>query len=223
MDKKHTNTFLSIDEDNYIKNLSSSDLIARKCLTYTEYLNKIENTGKTFSETDINKLKYIFKHIYKIFKNPIKYIKYDNILQYIDFSKILDFEYNISLIDNKYENGYPHTRKNIIFITKNILKQNDIDILKIIIHEIIHIYQRYNVMRNYLKKYKEIERKEYHRSNPDTNNKIYEKKGVKIMRYRDKNPRGIWDVKHTYEHPYEEMAYKIEKLINYNLNNRKRK
>jgi len=44
----------------------------------------------------------------------------------------------------EYEQGLPHTRENIILLSKNVLKYDELDLTSTLIHEKIHIYQRYN-------------------------------------------------------------------------------
>jgi hypothetical protein len=84
----------------------------------------------------------------------------------------------------------PHTRENVILLSKNVLKNDALNLTNTLLHEKIHIYQRYNpeIFDTIIKEMglHELERKhfkqaKYIRSNPDTNNKIY---------YRKKNSGG---------------------------------
>ena len=142
----------------------------------------------------------------------------------------------------EYEEGLPHTRENIIFVSKNVLKYDELNLTNTLIHEKIHIYQRYNsvLFENIIKDMGliEIDKKAYKsakyiRSNPDTNSKIYyapdnTKKGiatdanVMVCLYRNNNPNSINDVIHknySTEHPYEKIAYEIaENYYKYNKN-----
>ena len=43
-----------------------------------------------------------------------------------------------------YESGLPHTRKNIIFLSDKVLINDEDELIKVLIHEKIHIYQRNN-------------------------------------------------------------------------------
>jgi hypothetical protein len=80
------------------------------------------------------------------------------------------------------EQGLPHTRENIILLSKNVLKYDELNLTNTLIHEKIHIYQRYNpdIFDKIIKDMGliELDKKsfkyaKYIRSNPDTNNKLY--------------------------------------------------
>jgi hypothetical protein len=140
----------------------------------------------------------------------------------------------------EYEEGLPHTRDNIIFVSKNVLKYDELNLTNTLIHEKIHIYQRYNsnIFDKIIKDMRllEIDKKAYKsakyiRSNPDTNNKIYyaaanaamvSDANVMVCLYRNDNPNSINDVIHknySMEHPYEKIAYEIaENYYKYNKN-----
>jgi len=129
----------------------------------------------------------------------------------------------------EYEEGLPHTRQDVIFITSSIIPVSDEfadDLINILIHEKIHIYQRYNK--------KEIDNKikaegymilpeskinkdllYLRRSNPDIDNTIYYNpvnNKEMIFYYRTDKPNNISDIltnDFSLEHPYEKMAYEI--------------
>jgi len=125
----------------------------------------------------------------------------------------------------------PHTRENVIFLSKNVLKYDELNLTNTLIHEKIHIYQRYNskIFDKIISDMglKELDKESYKyakyiRSNPDTNNKIYYKvnsttdaldeDNIMVCLYRNNKPNGINDVIHTNyakEHPYEKIAYEI--------------
>ena len=165
--------------------------------------------------------KYLFKDLFK--KNKIN-------------------NWNICITKNNFMFNFPFTLGNIIFLPQEYImssiNKNDNDYTITLIHEKIHIYQRYNIniWDNYIKKYynwKKINT-EYLSGydniiyNPDTlypnnlycylyNNELY-------FGYLNKKLKKEWinietgEIKNNvsfskYEHPYEELAYNISNDI----------
>ena len=188
MNKNETIKFIINDEDNYIKNMSVYDLYARKVSSTNEYINLITNNCLDF--TDDQK---------KIIKNNSN-----------------NSYFKIALIDNKYEEGYPHTRKDIIFLSPDIINNNNLK--KIIKHELVHIKQRFNkiLFNNY-----DISRKRNTelliRANPDLDEYIYKNKDNLELYYiySSDKPTGINDIikiNNLGEHPNEIEAYELENI-----------
>ena len=205
---KETQEFIYADDDNFIQNMTKYDIYARTQQYIKHiYIDRIQSVCSYFTYNEKN---YIYKIVNKINKKltnvniPWKFAKTDGIV---------------------YENGFSHTRKDIIFLTSKHLKYTEDDFIKLLIHEKIHIYQRYNKkkMHLYLKKlgyivhcYKEqfIKR----RSNPDLDEYIYKDPMGKIMicEYQNEHPKNLMDIQpmHTkYEHPYEMLSYISENLF----------
>ena len=194
MTYKDTANFLAKDNDGYVRNLTELDLHARNVKTHIDYLNNIDDT--TVSFTDEEK-----KLLVKCANNADKYLKDEkfaelNYGKHLDGKQIADIKWifantyaNYSKdVIKEYEQGLPHTRENIILLSKNVLKNNELkeynelDLTNTLIHEKIHIYQRYNpeLFDKIIKEMglKELDKKsfrhaKYIRSNPDTNNKLY--------------------------------------------------
>ena len=65
-----------------------------------------------------------------------------------DYKELINIKWIFECTDNndkkQYEEGLPHTRENIIFLTKSIIKNNEENLINTLIHEKIHIYQRNN-------------------------------------------------------------------------------
>ena len=242
MTYKETAEFFANDADMYVRNMTDLDLHARKVKTYIEYINNIEDTAISFTDDEKELLTRCAENadIY-LRKETFKELKYGD---YINGNNIADIKwifantytnrFNDMLKEN--EEGLPHTRENIIFLSKNVLKYDELNLTNTLIHEKIHIYQRNNskifdkIISNM--GLKELDKKSYKyakfiRSNPDTNNKIYyattadnnidevdnvDEDDVMVCLYRNTNPNGINDVIHTNyakEHPYEKIAYEI--------------
>jgi len=188
MTYKDTANFLAKDNDGYVRNLTELDLLARNVKTHIDYLNNIDDTTISFTE-DEKKL------LVKCANNADKYLMDEKFAE-LKYGKHLDGKeiagikwvfantyanYSKDVI-KEYEQGLPHTRENIILLSKNVLKYNELDLTSTLIHEKIHIYQRYNpeLFDKIIKEMglKELDKKsfrhaKYIRSNPDTNNKLY--------------------------------------------------
>jgi hypothetical protein len=190
LSKIETTNFIIKDNDNYIKNMSVYDLYARKVLSHEEYINLIINECLDFTE-DQKKI------IYKCIDNN-------------------DLSFKIALINDKYEEGFPHTREDIIFLSPNVIYNTNLK--KIIKHEITHIKQRYkitNLQQNYI-----ISRKRNTepliRANPDLDEYIYKdiNSGLELYYiYSSEKPNGINDIikiNNLGEHPFEIEAYEKE-------------
>lgn len=212
--------FINNDEDGFLNNLSIYDLKSRNCKSTQEYKDKIISCF-----IDLNndlKLKLI------------KCCKKADELLLNNYKDLINIPWKFCIYyKNLYENGYPHTRKDLIFISKDIIKQlSEKDLVKTLIHEKFHIFQRYNpdsyIIKNYLKKYnyekyipfyKFRENNPLLRSNPDLDNWIYKDDNqIYYCEYINENPKNIGETKQSskLEHPFEHMAYEIsEELIQY--------
>jgi hypothetical protein len=197
--REESSNIIKNDSDNYIKNLSKYDLYARDVSMPEEYIYKIIEGCLNFTESQIEKLNSCSKIARKFFNN--KYI------------------WKFCLINNVYEEGFPHTRMDIIFLSPNIVNYTDDNLIKILIHESVHIYQRYNKteINNYLQEngYTVSRRRDsepFIRANPDLDEYIYkDKNGVEMInKYKSSMPKGINDIiPSKNEHPFETMAYEI--------------
>ena len=235
MTYKETSNFLTTDNDRYVRDFSELDLHARNVKTYMEYIENIEDTAISFSDEEKKLLikcannadKYFKKETYKELKYG-KHINGDDIAN-IKWIFANTYTNHFNNVIKEYEEGLPHTRENIIFVSKNVLKYDELNLTNTLIHEKIHIYQRYSsklfdkIIREMglleLDK-KSFKYAKYIRSNPDTNNKIYydnvdnniDNNNIMVYMYRNDSPNGINDVIHnnySREHPYEKIAYEI--------------
>jgi hypothetical protein len=113
-----TKLFLGIDYDNYIYNLTKIDLYARKAKSNSDYLSMITDATADFTFFEMCKITYAINKT-------------------TDFLSKNDYLENINNIQWKiaktnglvYENGMPHTRSDIIFLTDVILKNISIKVL----------------------------------------------------------------------------------------------
>jgi hypothetical protein len=211
---KDTAAFILKDDDNYVNHMSSADLYARKVSTTDEYKINASKYALNFTTNDKQNLIKCSKKADDFFKN----YNYKNIL---NCDKIAKLKWCFALTDNFYEEGLPHTRKDVIFVSTNVIKFEEISLITTLIHEKVHIYQKCyeNEMSALLQKMgfieKPISSPSLKRSNPDINNKIYydiHTNQLMLSIYKSNKPNSISDVEntnHSFEHPYEKMAYDI--------------
>lgn len=224
MSGNETSKFLLEDKDNYIRNMSYSDLYARNVRSYNVYFKKIQNISVSFTDKEIDFLNKLTKRADNFLYNYNGY--YSNLINGKDISKI---KWKFALTNNLgYEQGYPHTRENIIFLSREMLNidDNNDDLINTIIHEKVHIYQRQNkvLMDKILKilGYTEYPIEKINkdilirrRANPDITDTIYLNPILNkemIFYYNSLYPSGINDIQssdYLSEHPYEKMAYEI--------------
>lgn len=221
--KQETLDFLYNDEDNYIKNLSIIDIYARKVKNSNIYKNNCMKCTTDFNKNQIDIITEASKEADKYLNN------YNKLLNGKDIAKI---KWNFALTQNnnnyEYEDGLPHTRKNIIFLSDKIIPNTiSHNFINTLIHEKIHVYQRYNpkILENVINKmgfkktsFKNIKQ----RSNPDLNNLIYINKNNQKLSclYKNNKPSSINDViclenNNLLEHPYELLAYNIANEFNH--------
>jgi len=220
--------FLNKDSDNYVKNLSKFDLIARKVDTNNEYTQKISNCTKDFTETQKNIINNCCKKADEFLK------QYNDLL---DGKEIAKLNWKFALTDKQngfeYEDGLPHTRSDIIFFSDKMIPETETpDLVNTLIHEKIHVYQRQHekdvdaILSNMsnsdkLGFHKIIYFNPKKRANPDLNKNTYKNPKNEIMQcyYNSDNPNSIQDVTCLHnnsinEHPYEFLAYTIANKYN---------
>ncbi len=209
------------DKDNYYKTFSKTDLIVRGVNNIDEYKELIKKSCLEISESNKKKLtKYINKADEKLRKFKISGF---------DGNKCADLTWIIGLTNDDYENGFPHTRNNIIVISKNILPIINLDfgIVKTLIHEKIHVYQKtypediklYLDSNNFKKYLNRKDINESTRANPDLDNYLYKMGDSIMMSVYNNNANDITDIttypinETKYEHPLEYMAYTLSNII----------
>ena len=216
--KNETINFIIKDKDDYIKNLTEFDLYARKVKNGNEYIDNIIETIVDFTDNEKEKLT-------KCAIASDNFLKTCNLYKnVIDYKELINIKWIFACTDNndkkQYEEGLPHTRENIIFLTKSIIKNNEENLINTLIHEKIHIYQRNNknifdILNNMNGFVKINYSNKYIRSNPDTTKDIYldtNTNNIMVCLYRNDTPYGINDVimkNYSLEHPYEKYAYEI--------------
>jgi hypothetical protein len=242
MSYEETVRFLESDEDRYVAKLSPIDLYARKVSSNEEYINIIKGEATHFNKGDKLILDKCTKKADELLRNiNINTISSESNLdysKYLNYKDIANIKWVLAITrsDNgsKYEDGLSHTRKHVIFLSQDVLNYSEDEIIKLLIHEKIHIYQRnnealfktiiYNMGYAESTDGQEIsqDKLRYVRSNPDVNNKIYKNihtGELMICLYTSDKPKNINDIiieKYSLEHPYEKIAYEISEHI-YNI------
>ena len=208
------------NKDKYYETFNNNDLRVRNIENINEYHNIIKSSCVNIT----NNITNILDNITSIADNKIKKIK----IKGFDGLKASGIQWNIGLISGKeYEYGLPHTRNHIIVIPENILNNEEI-LLRVLIHEKIHVYQKLYpedanvwIKDNGFTKYKLKTKDDNIRANPDIDNYIYKNNNnTPLMSKYNELPLSINDVmyypvnNYKYEHPLELMAYTLEDMIN---------
>jgi hypothetical protein len=155
MNKDETMMFLEYDEDKYVSNLSTVDLYARKVLSKEEYIYIIKNSATSFTNNDKDILNKCIERADELLRSVKIYnISKENNLSYtknFNFNDLANIKWVLSLTSSEnsdnnliggYEEGLPHTRKNVIFLSNKILNYPEDELIKILINA---------TMKNYLK------------------------------------------------------------------------
>ena len=220
LNKEQLYKILILNEDKYYEHFYNLDYKARKIKSIDEYIIYIK---KAVCDGDKECKEKISRCI----------MKADNFFENIHFSyfngkKNNSIPWKIGFVQTKlYENGLPHTRNDTIILHVDKIKYSSMhNLIKTLIHEKVHIYQKKypEQIQNYLdnKKFKRVkERGPYDniRANPDLDNYIYQDENhLSYKALYNKNPSSIEDIiyypqnNQSYEHPYEKMAIDIENL-----------
>ena len=209
--------------DNYYQRFNFMDLKVRNVSSIDEYKKKIVNSPIDINNYEQKIIIKSIKQINHIFEN----YTYDN---FFIGKKANNIPWSIGIVDGTiYEEGYPHTRGNVIVIPKFLIYQKNLT--KTLIHEKIHIYQKYYeddlllYINNNFKKAISSSRISNNRANPDIDVHLYTDKNNHLMycTYIE-NPKSIMDVVYypvnnpSNEHPFELMAYNIETDISTKFN-----
>lgn len=200
LNKNEGELFIINDSDKYISNLSIYDLRARKAKTNEEYKKTAMLSAMNFTNAQIEKIKRCSNKASNYFDNQMNW--------------------KFALFNNGYEQGFPHTRSDIIFISPSVINLDDNNLTKTIIHESIHVYQRFFpekikeflIRKGYEKSRLRDNKISLIRANPDLDEYIYKDKNNNelIAYYNSEYPLSITDINisnSAFEHPYEVMAY----------------
>ena len=220
--RNDTCQYFKQDPDEYFDSLSMPDLISQNSFSKEQFQMKACLASSTF--TFYEKLRCMIAC-----KKANLFFKRLNIPN-IDNQKLVDIPWILAKTNGKiYEDGYPHTRDNIIFVSDITLKSTILD--QILVHEKVHIYSRLypTEMKNWMYQHKfdlvsSVPYRDIVRSNPDSDRLIYKDKNGRMMHtlFRSIHPLSLNDADYPVkncpgsEHPNESLAYYIDYL--YGLN-----
>lgn len=220
LDNNSLYEILISDKDNYYQRFYKNDIKTRNIKNiehYKDYIKKsvinFDNIDKGKIEKCINKANLFFQKIN---------------LNWFNGQKAISIPWKLGCVTGKlYENGLPHTRDDIIIISKeNIKDYSEKKLIDTLIHEKVHLYQKIYIddIQIYLDdnkftRFKERDENDNIRANPDLDNWIYKDENEKLYMANYKSTsKTIEDIIYTpinsqsYEHPYEQMAIFIEKI-----------
>lgn len=213
--------------DNYYDTFSKNDWNLRGMRNKEDYLSIIPFCCCDFTEGEKKRLEILCQKADEFFKSL------DEIYEWLNGNLLSKIKWKIACIisykdEYKYENENPHTIDDTILLPRTELENDDQSLISLLIHEKIHIFQRFYPM--YVKKYIKLrqfkkyqKRKVYKkykkiRANPDVDSYIYERFGRIYHAIYRKGATSINDIhikKLEMEHPYEEMAYRVEEMYKY--------
>lgn len=202
----------------FYRRFCQADWQARQAKNWEEYMTNVEHALDTFTESQQSKL----KRAVEIAHDQLRTINID----WFDGKKASRMPFKLACVSGTmYENGLPHTVNDMIVLTSEQVSESSMDeLVRTLKHEQTHVFQRrypayaHNFIRQHdFRRLKRHTRFDRIRANPDTDGYIYVRLGqVYAFPYRKGTIRSLQSVKFKshprMEHPYEEMAYRIEKL-----------
>jgi len=206
LSRRETMLFLMQDSDGYVRGMSSSDLCARGIGSHAEYLKKISDAADDFTILEKQRLSEAVRFVDAFYEPQQSYG--------MDAKKFRSIPWIFAKTRGRtYDNGFPHTRKSIVFVTDASLGRSDLEDL--LFHERVHLYQRLypgDIQRAL--GHMGIVRKcpstaPNYRRNPDEDGYVYlNTRTKKVMGtfYASQSPRDLVDTLGTIPHPYELMA-----------------
>jgi len=221
---EETRVFIARDPDMYVSSFSTWDLIARKCEIELDYLKRAAAAATDFNAAQKSRLvKAAIKadeFFGKLRATPDKSGFAG--LDAAAYDKIFAIPWVFALTNCRaYEDGHPHTRANVIFLS-TLVDETPERLIKTLVHEKLHLFQRLypqdmmQIMHaNGFVRWKQRFGVPRIRANPDLDPYIYidpKSESPMLAVYSSDKPNSIQDIDIKYgtqEHPYEQMAYII--------------
>jgi hypothetical protein len=202
---KQTHDFIDHDKDQFISNLSPTDLVARGVRSRYSYRIQCAQSADDFTCDEKSALARNAQRADELFKKLF-------CVPGLNPHVICQMPWNFAKCSVDYEGGLPHTRSDIIFTKSGELTVDQCA------HEKIHVYQRLypEAARVYLttRGFAKIAPDPMRRANPDQDNNSYSRRGkVYDGIYTSRNPSSISSVRAA-QHPYELMAYEAVRKLN---------
>lgn len=219
--------FIARDPDRYMHGFSVYDLRARGVSSVREYIDRSCRLAVNFSTRHQQNLARLCSSV----DISLRYTTDDDSqwAHIINPIKLMNLPWKFALIDGgtQFENGFPHTRHDIIFLFTHSLALPSEELWKLLLHEKVHVYQRvyrseYNSGLLHMGYTVACPRRfcaKRSRSNPDLDEYVYKNpQGQLLLAYYPTDyPSSIGDVSYAsssrVEHPNEEIAYHISDAV----------
>ena len=218
---KEPELFDILSNKDYLNKFSKMDLYVRDVKNIEEYIKN--NIRKSLSFPSLYER---IKLICIILIVDFQVLFRNSSTKFFDKMKYVRLPWKIGIIEGDlYEDGLPHTRNGNIILSIDTVRYNSTQrLLKLLLHEKVHVYQYFNKddVQKYIngKNLKRVKKNKNVRANPDIDDYTYEdSSGNKYQAIYRSNAKCISDVDYEmghsqfYEHPYESMAIQLEKML----------
>ena len=200
----------------YFNNMNFRDLNIRKQLTHGQYIQIYKSAICKFTDAEFERL----QNLYQSINLPDK-LRFKTLVCKLQPNHLQPNQKYLNQTYTTPELKWPHTMGNCIMIPHEALQTSDEDLRKTIVHELAHIYQRYNPdemdhllnSMGFFKVYLNIEQP----ANPDIRD-TYAYKGVPIYTTYGANGEFVDSMDFKCEltqqgHPYEITAECISRVV----------
>ena len=215
-----TSACITRNEDGYYETFSEKDLYVRGVKSADEYIVNIRDAPSEWTPREKARLVKACKKADWNFKGI------DGVYPWFDAHSASSLPWKIGCIKGRvYEYGLPHTRGDIILLSKEYMGGTDEELVTVMMHEKVHIYQKQypRDTQTFLEQYgfqRMKRRTEFIHANPDVDEWIYvDAKGRTYEgKYNRERPNSFQDItyfpenKQEYEHPFEKMAILLESV-----------
>lgn len=203
--------FKTVSKEEFIERVSLSDFFSS--------LNKLDLIARSTANVPITSEEH-YKNVYiasyedmtDIEKNILNKVVLEANKLLSPYKNLQQLEWKFVKVNSNIENGLPHTVSDMIVLNTDILKRTEIELIKTIIHEKIHVYQRLNgaISRKWINQtdFVSLSSNDFmslnkdvldmRRSNPDLDrNTYYHNKSKLVLRqlYNSTSPQSIMDSK----------------------------
>ena len=216
-----TALFVMDDADRYIGNFTQADLHARGVTSREVYKRAVQEVAVNATPDQRARLERVAAIAEGFLSDP------QHRLPWLPREAQMP-EWTFALTSGTtYEQGWPHTRGDAIFLSTNIFESHSTDALlaATIVHERVHVIQRRQPLEVHVALHAagwvavaplDPDTRARRRANPDTDGRVYkDAEGRKhVALYRSMRPSSMSDIEplaHSGdEHPFEAEAYRVQ-------------
>lgn len=227
MSKGHVGDYIRRDPDGYFASFTRQDMSARQSVANSDNIEEYRAVAaKAAIDVPVNDQ----KHLSWACRSADALIRANVECFSVQGSNLVDRDvlaalpWKIAMTKGAaYESGLPHTRGDMIFINDEVPGRTDL--VELLIHEKIHVYQRFHASsfvaaleRIGFRKTKKLRKgMPRTRANPDLDQYVWAGPEGKRMFavYTSDTPNSIYDsiVEGQYEHPNEAVAYYLARCL----------